>query len=103
VVIPSDGQDHEVLSLSLPAGNYAFTAKANLDGTGHTTCDLNLDGAQLDLISLGTDSGNPATVALAGVGSVAVNGTASVGCYTTEDDHFARQIKIVAIRVGAIH
>jgi hypothetical protein len=91
-----------VLSVDLPAGSYAITAKGQKPGPYAMACGVYLNGSELDYGVMDGDDHEIFT--LIGVGSLAAPGTATLACtanplVTTGVGH----PRIVAIKVGALH
>jgi len=101
-----------MVQLSLPAGNYAITAKGhtvNRDRDGIAICRLTLGGTELDEFFAHTqdlsalDSYMEGAIVLLGVGSAGSPTTAALSCATTIDGQAFADQKIMAIKVGALH
>jgi hypothetical protein len=103
----SDGQLHQIISLSVPAGSYAVTAKGSIDDVDRasgTVCRLLSNGTRIDFVIANT-GGDIATtpVTLMGAATMSSNGTFSVACSTDYAGVTASEFKILALKVGAIH
>jgi hypothetical protein len=106
---PSIGCFLPVLTLGLPAGNFAITAKTVL-GTPAAigfTCDLYLNEEQHDRSTAfsGERDGSRrryATLALVATASLSAPGTARVEC-TGSPDLTAENTSIVAVKIAGLH
>jgi len=108
--ILSDLQRYFPVSLALPAGNYAVTAKGyvrDIDNDATVICDMVLGPFVLDdgVTSVDPDSGNDfhAAIALAALVALPSGGTVQVGCRTPHDGVDAQFFKIIALKVAVIH
>jgi Collagen triple helix repeat (20 copies) len=110
VFVPDIGAT-EILTLNLPAGDYAITAKAMVNHP-HTLvmhCTLSLGGTDLDHADAWADFAAPEgtlpdeELTLTSTGTLTAPGTATVTCATPSEDVTIAQTKIVAIKVGAVH
>jgi hypothetical protein len=98
--------DNEVLSLSVPAGNYAVTAKTNgldLDNDYFIACKLWAGSSVLDETFANAESGEAQSVSLVGTASFASSGTLRVTCFTHDDGVEAEGTKIGAVSVSNLH
>jgi hypothetical protein len=108
-IIDSEGTETEVLARSLPAGNYVLQARVTLKKSSPSTgvrCALRVNGTEVDAEDDGfpfLDGDGDYRVHLLGTGSLAGPGSATVSCSTGWIGIEATTVKIIAIKVGAIH
>ena len=106
--VNSDGQFHQIISLSVPAGVYAVTAKGlwrDFDHDAIGRCQLEAAGSTIDetFPDSETDGVQVWPVTLIGTASLPSGGILRVACRTLADGVEAPNFKIVALKVGAIH
>jgi hypothetical protein len=108
VGIISDGAQHELTQLNLPAGNYALTAKtvaaASVNTHGDVYCYLDGPSGNIDESHWYTQEGNEqGTISLEGTVSLSALGSITLSCTTIDPGEEALDSKIIAVGVGSLH
>jgi hypothetical protein len=105
--VPNDGAQHEVLSISLPAGSYTLDGKLVLENETATSTDvhclLNLGGATADESDVEVPTVTEVSVSLASVGSLTNSDTSTITCKSFSSTVNVGQIKDIATAVAAWH
>jgi hypothetical protein len=109
VGIISDGNEHELTQVNLPAGNYVITAKTDVSSFGNNdtvaTCFLDGPTGNVDSSDFNGEHNTDmaATIPLEGTVSLSALGSITLSCATGEVGMIATSSKIIAVQVTNLH
>jgi hypothetical protein len=105
-ILRAPGGDYEVVSLTVPAGNYVVTATSEVfdfDNDGASNCTLLADATSLDGKTGSVQALETQPMALSGVASLPSGGKLSLSCWTYQDGIEMLASKIIALKVTNLH
>jgi hypothetical protein len=105
-ILRSPAGDYEVVSVTVPAGNYVVTATSQLfdfDNSGSSNCTLLADATPIDGKTGSVEELESQPMAFSGVASLPSGGKLSISCWTFQDGVEMWNSKLIALKVTNLH